>query len=142
MQVSDGSCSPTAPDPTPEPTGEPTQEPTPEPTEEPPPETTGEPSDPPRGENLSIGDGSDGASKASGTSDGNVRDGDLATYWAPEGSTGRISVKWDSATTVSSIVVRGSYAVDNGKHGFTYNRNLGTMAVEGNVAVGNEQRNF
>ncbi|WP_278235947.1 right-handed parallel beta-helix repeat-containing protein [Isoptericola sp. AK164] len=106
MQVSDGSCSPTAPDPTPEPTDEPTQEPTPEPTEDPTPEPTDEPTDPPSGENLSIGAGSDGSSKASGTSYGNVRDGDLATYWSPEGSTGRISVKWDSATTVSSIVVR------------------------------------
>ncbi|KOX19043.1 hypothetical protein ADL05_06060, partial [Nocardiopsis sp. NRRL B-16309] len=53
------------------------------------------------GTNLSIGAGADGSSKASGTSYGNAVDGDMGTYWSPSGSTGRISVKWDSDTTVS-----------------------------------------
>ncbi|MCY7294942.1 pectate lyase family protein [Alteromonas sp. a30] len=57
-------------------------------------------------ENLSIGAGSDGSSKASGTSYGNVRDGDLSTYWSPTSSTGRISIKWGSNTTVGSIVIQ------------------------------------
>jgi hypothetical protein len=56
--------------------------------------------------NLSIGAGADGSSKASGTSYGNVVDGDMSTYWSPNGTTGRISVKWGSATTVSSINIR------------------------------------
>src|SRR5690348_2047590 len=56
--------------------------------------------------NLSIGAGADGSSKASGTSYGNVKDGDTGTYWSPNGSTGYVSVKWGSATTVSSAVIR------------------------------------
>ncbi|MET7835814.1 cellulose-binding protein [Micromonospora sediminicola] len=56
--------------------------------------------------NLSIGAGADGSSKAAGTSYGNVVDGDPGTYWSPVGSTGRISVKWGSATTVASVAVR------------------------------------
>ncbi|MCI4061340.1 cellulose-binding protein [Micromonospora sp. R77] len=56
--------------------------------------------------NLSLGAGADGSSKADGTSYGNVTDGNLNTYWSPSGSTGRISVKWDSATTVGSINIR------------------------------------
>ncbi|SBT38907.1 right-handed parallel beta-helix repeat-containing protein [Micromonospora auratinigra] len=56
--------------------------------------------------NLSLGAGADGSSKASGTSYGNAIDGDMNTYWSPAGSTGRISVKWDSATTVGSINIR------------------------------------
>ncbi|GGU47108.1 carbohydrate-binding protein [Streptomyces lavendofoliae] len=39
-------------------------------------------------------------------------------------------------------VVRRSFAVRNGKHGFTYNRNPGRMTVSGNVAVDNAQRNY
>ncbi|CAM3515320.1 carbohydrate-binding protein [Kibdelosporangium persicum] len=39
-------------------------------------------------------------------------------------------------------VVRRNIAYDNGKHGFTYNRNLGTMTISDNVSIGNEQRNF
>ncbi|SMD27544.1 carbohydrate-binding protein [Kibdelosporangium aridum] len=39
-------------------------------------------------------------------------------------------------------VVRRNVAYDNGKHGFTYNRNLGTMTISDNVSIGNEQRNF
>ncbi|WP_234047041.1 carbohydrate-binding protein [Streptomyces adelaidensis] len=39
-------------------------------------------------------------------------------------------------------VVRRSIAYDNGKHGFTWNSNPGTMAVSGNVSIDNTERNF
>jgi hypothetical protein len=39
-------------------------------------------------------------------------------------------------------VIRRNIAYDNGKHGFTYNRNLGTMTVSGNVGIDNTERNF
>ncbi|MDQ0372536.1 pectate lyase [Cellulomonas humilata] len=55
--------------------------------------------------NLSLGAGADGSSKASGTSYGNVKDGSLSTYWSPSGSTGSISIKWGSATAVSSASI-------------------------------------
>ncbi|MEV0756736.1 pectate lyase [Streptosporangium sp. NPDC050280] len=91
IKVSNGSCSPQ----TPPPSGNPT--PTP----------TVTPSTPPSGgTNLSIGADSDGSSKGGGTSYGNVRDGNLSTYWSPSGSTGDISIKWSSAKTVSRIVIR------------------------------------
>ena len=35
-----------------------------------------------------------------------------------------------------------SIAFDNGKHGLTYNRNLGSMTVNDNLSIGNEERNF
>lgn len=97
LRVSDGNCTPQTPtDPTDPPT-DPTDPPT-DPTDPP-----TDPTDPPSGTNLSIGAGSDGSSKASGTSYGDVRDGDPGTYWSPAGSTGSVSVKWSSATTVSKI---------------------------------------
>ena len=100
LQVSNGSCSPQSPTPGPtEPTPGPT-EPTPGPTEPTPGPTT------PGGTNLSIGAGSDGSSKADGTSYGNVRDGDVSTYWSPAGSTGSVSIKWGSSTAVSSVNIR------------------------------------
>ncbi|KAB8162888.1 right-handed parallel beta-helix repeat-containing protein [Streptomyces sp. 3MP-14] len=39
-------------------------------------------------------------------------------------------------------VLRDNLAVDNGKHGFTYNRNTGSLTVSGNVGVGSAERNF
>lgn len=54
-------------------------------------------------ENLSLGAGSDGSSKGDGTSYGSVRDGNLSTFWSPNGNTGRISIKFSSATSVSSV---------------------------------------
>ncbi|MFJ8666544.1 CBM35 domain-containing protein [Streptomyces sp. NPDC093600] len=39
-------------------------------------------------------------------------------------------------------VIRRSIAYRNGKHGFTYNRNPGTMSVSDNISVDNAQRNF
>ncbi|MFC9390386.1 pectate lyase family protein [Streptomyces venezuelae] len=102
LQVSNGSCSPQTPTPTP--TGTPTTPAPTTPTPSPTPSTPGPTQ--PGGTNLSIGAGSDGSSKADGTSYGNVRDGDLGTHWSPAGSTGSVSIKWGSATTVSRIVIR------------------------------------
>ncbi|MEU7037440.1 polysaccharide lyase family 1 protein [Streptomyces sp. NPDC046237] len=119
LRVSDGSCSPQTPAPT---TPQPTPT-TPQPTTPAP--TTPAPT-PPAGTNLSIGAGADGSSKADGTSYGNVRDGDLSTFWSPAGATGSVSVKWGSATTVSRIAIReaagsagaiGSWRVVNGDTG-------------------------
>ncbi|MET9435077.1 pectate lyase [Streptomyces sp. NPDC006551] len=103
LLVSDGSCSPQTPTPTsPTPTS-----PTPRPTTPTPGPTTPTPGpSQPGGSNLSIGAGSDGSGKADGTSYGNVRDGDMSTYWSPAGSTGSISIKWGSVTTVSAINIR------------------------------------
>jgi hypothetical protein len=39
-------------------------------------------------------------------------------------------------------VIRRNIAYHNGKHGFTYNRNLGTMAISDNVSIDNTERNF
>ncbi|MFI5834232.1 cellulose-binding protein [Micromonospora sp. NPDC051300] len=39
-------------------------------------------------------------------------------------------------------VVRGNIAYHNGQHGFTYNRNVGSMTVSNNASVGNTERNF
>ncbi len=77
------------------------------------------------GPNLSIGAGADGSSKASGTSYGNVKDGNTSTYWSPASATGYVSVKWGSATTVSSAVIRqasgggsiGAWRLLNGDNG-------------------------
>ncbi|WP_121187969.1 polysaccharide lyase family 1 protein [Nocardiopsis sp. Huas11] len=111
-RVSDGDCEAQTPDPT-----DPTD---PDPTDPDP--TDPDPTDPPGGTNLSIGAGADGSSKASGTSYGNVIDGDMSSYWSPSGSTGRVSVKWGSDATVSAINIReasgaegniGSYRVVN-----------------------------
>ncbi|MEU4215186.1 pectate lyase [Actinoplanes sp. NPDC026623] len=56
-------------------------------------------------DNLSLAGGADGSSKASGTSYGNVKDANTGTYWSPNAATGYVSVKWGSATTVSSAVI-------------------------------------
>lgn len=97
LKVSDGNCAATTP------TATATSTPTPTATATPP--ATASPT-PPTGNNLSLGADADGSSKAAGTSYGNVRDGDTATYWSPSGSTGSISVKWGSATTLSRITIR------------------------------------
>ncbi|OPG11267.1 RICIN domain-containing protein [Microbispora sp. GKU 823] len=39
-------------------------------------------------------------------------------------------------------IIRRNIAYHNGKHGFTYNRNLGTMSISDNVGIDNTQRNF
>ncbi|MEV4173107.1 pectate lyase [Nonomuraea sp. NPDC049709] len=126
LQVSNGNCSPQTPTATPTPTG-PTPTVTPTPTISP----------TPGGNNLSIGAGSDGSSKADGTSYGNVRDGNLSTYWSPAGSTGDISIKWSSAQTVSRIVIReasgaaaiGSWQVLNGTNGAVLKSGSGAGSI-------------
>lgn len=123
MRVSNGSCSPQTPTPTVTPTPTPTPTPTITPS--------------PGGTNLSIGAGSDGSSKADGTSYGNVRDGNLSTYWSPAGSTGDISIKWSSARTVARVVIRevsgsagiGSWQVVNGGTGAVLKSGSGAGAI-------------
>lgn len=39
-------------------------------------------------------------------------------------------------------MVRRSIAYRNGKHGFTYNSNPGTMTISDNVSIDNAERNF
>ncbi|SHM06047.1 pectate lyase family protein [Actinacidiphila paucisporea] len=130
LRVSDGNCS----------TQSPTQSPTQTPTTKPPttPPTTPPTSAPPGGTNLSLGAGADGSSKASGTSYGNAIDGNLGTYWSPSGTTGSVSVKWGSATTVSSVVIReasgavgriGSWQVVNGDTGAVLTSGSGAGAI-------------
>lgn len=60
-------------------------------------------------DNLSLAGGSDGSSKASGSSFGKVRDGDLSSFWAPRSSTNeRISVKWrgGGGATFNTAIIR------------------------------------
>jgi hypothetical protein len=38
--------------------------------------------------------------------------------------------------------VRRSIAYENGKHGFTFNSNPGSMTISNNLSIGNEERNF
>jgi len=124
LKVSDGSCTPTTPTPTPT-TPAPT---TPAPT---PTATT------PTGTNLSVGAGADGSSKASGTSYGNVLDGSMSTYWSPSSATGKVSVKWASATTVSMINIReASGAVGNIGAWRVLNGDTGAVLKSGSGAGG------
>jgi hypothetical protein len=39
-------------------------------------------------------------------------------------------------------VVRRSIAIHNGKHGFTWNSNSGTMSISNNISIDNTERNF
>ncbi|MFI9586764.1 carbohydrate-binding protein [Streptomyces sp. NPDC052236] len=39
-------------------------------------------------------------------------------------------------------VIRRNIAYGNGKHGFTYNRNLGTMSISDNISIDNSERNY
>jgi hypothetical protein len=60
------------------------------------------------GPNLSLGAGSDGSTKAGGTRFRDVRDGNRATFWSPEGPTGEISIKSDTPVTLSRVIIRGA----------------------------------
>jgi pectate lyase len=109
IKTSTGGCNaPTSPTtapttaPTTPPTTGPTTGPTTPPTTGP---TTGPTTAPPSGTNLSLTAGADGSSKASGSSYGNVKDGNASTFWSPNGATGYVSVKWSAATSVSRVVV-------------------------------------
>ncbi|WP_229074613.1 polysaccharide lyase family 1 protein [Actinoplanes sp. DH11] len=132
IRTSNGSCSTSNPPSSPPPSSPAPSSPAP---------SSPAPSSPapsqPSGTNLSIGAGADGSSKASGTSYGNVRDGNLTTYWSPNGTTGDISIKWGSATTVSRINIRpatgggtiGAYQVLNGSNGAVLASGSGTGVI-------------
>ncbi|BBH67713.1 pectate lyase [Actinoplanes sp. OR16] len=134
IKTSTGTCSTTSQPSTPPSSSSPTPS---NPTSPSPSTTTTTP--PPSGTNLSLasGAGADGSSKASGTSYGNVRDGNIATYWSPSSTTGDISIKWGSATTVSRINVRlasgsgtvSSYQVLNGTTGAVLTSGSGSGVI-------------
>ncbi len=132
-QVSDGSCTPQEPEPTPDPTDPPTDEPTDPPTDPTDPPT--DPTDPPSGTNLSVGAGADGSSKASGTSFGNVIDGNLSTFWSPSGTTGRVSVKWATPQAVSQVNVVEAAGSEGTITGFrVVNHDTGAVLATGSRA--------
>jgi pectate lyase len=135
LQVSNGNCAPTTPTTPANPTPGPTT-PTPGPTTPTPGPTTPTPGPTqPGGTNLSIGAGADGSSKASGTSYGNVKDGDMSTYWSPAGATGSISIKWGSATAVTRINIReASGAVGNIGSWRVLNADTGAVLTSGSRA--------
>jgi pectate lyase len=99
---SNGSCTPTTPSAQPSSP----RPPSPSASSSPRPPSPSTSTQPPSGPNLSIGADSDGSSKADGTSYGNVRDGNMTTYWSPTGTTGDISIKWSTARTISRIIIR------------------------------------
>ncbi|RIV41219.1 pectate lyase family protein [Micromonospora radicis] len=120
IRTSNGSCA--TQNPTSGPTPGPTGNPTPTPSQ-------------PSGTNLSIGAGSDGSSKASGTSYGDVRDGNMSTAWSPSGATGQISIKWDTATRVSRINIReASGSVGNVRAWRVLNHDTGAVLATGSSA--------
>ena len=61
-------------------------------------------------ENLAItgpGAGTDGSSKAGSSSYGFVKDGNLATFWQPAGTSNeRVSVKWSRAIAFNQVMLR------------------------------------
>ncbi|WP_433528830.1 pectate lyase family protein [Micromonospora sp. CA-263727] len=123
IRFSNGSCASTAPTPT-------STSPTPAPTTPTPGPTTS-----PGGTNLSLGADSDGSSKASGTSYGDVRDGNMNTAWSPSGTTGQISIKWGSATTVSRINIReAAGSVGNIRSWRVLNHDTGAVLGSGSTA--------
>ncbi|GAA2271457.1 polysaccharide lyase family 1 protein [Glycomyces scopariae] len=122
LKTSNGSCSIQTPT---NPPTDPT-DPTDPPTTTPPPTT---------GTNLSLGAGADGTSKGGGTSYGNVIDGSTSTYWSPSGTTGRISVKWGSAQTIDTVVIReASDAVGNIDGWQLVNNSTGAVLASGTGA--------
>ncbi|QOC91419.1 pectate lyase family protein [Micromonospora craniellae] len=129
IRTSNGNCTPTNPTPGPtNPTPGPTN-PTPGPTNPTPGPTN------PGGTNLSIGAGSDGSSKASGTSYGDVRDGNMSTAWSPSGTTGSISIKWDAAKRISRVNIReASGAVGNVRGWRLLNHDNGAVLASGTTA--------
>jgi pectate lyase len=91
---------------------------------------------PPAGPNLSLAANADadGDSKADGTRFGDVRDGDLGTFWSPTASTGEISVKFTGATTLARINIR--EATGGGRIGSwrVRNHDTGTVLATGSGA--------
>ncbi|MFE9623989.1 carbohydrate-binding protein [Streptomyces sp. NPDC006527] len=58
------------------------------------------------------------------------------------GSGDRNGYKLGGEDIAVNHVVRRSIAYDNGKHGFTWNSNPGTMTVSNNLSIDNTERNF
>jgi pectate disaccharide-lyase len=58
------------------------------------------------------------------------------------GSGDRNGYKLGGEDIAVNHTVRRNIAFENGKHGFTYNRNLGSMQILNNLSIGNEERNF
>ncbi|MDI1462634.1 pectate lyase [Catellatospora sp. KI3] len=130
LQVSNGSCVPTSP------TAGPSSSPSPRPSASTSPTSSPSPTpSQPSGTNLSLSGDSDGSSKASGTSYGNVRDGSMTTYWSPAGTTGSISIKWSTATRVAKINIReASGAVGLIGNWRVINADTGAVLATGNRA--------
>ncbi|TCB98512.1 pectate lyase [Micromonospora zingiberis] len=127
IRRSNGNCTPTNP----------TSSPTPGPTSTTPPPTSNPTPTPsqPSGTNLSLGADSDGSSKASGTSYGDVRDGNMSTAWSPSGATGQISIKWGTATRVAKINIReASGSVGNVRSWRVINHDTGAVLATGSTA--------
>ena len=62
---------------------------------------------------------------------------------APQNANGdRNGFKLGGDDIAVNHVVRRSIAFHNGKHGFTYNSNPGTMAISNNLSIDNAERNF
>jgi len=122
LSVSDGSCTTTTPDPVdPDPVD-------PDPVDP-------DPVDPnPSTGNLSLNAGSDGSSKASGSSYGNVRDGDTSSYWSPSGSTGTISIKNLNAEINTVNIVETSGAAGNITAWSLVNHDTGNTLATGSSA--------
>jgi hypothetical protein len=127
---------PTAGDPQPGGGGVPPQ--TTAPTKTTPPAPTNRPTtSQPRGPNLSLNADSDGSSKATDTSFGDVQDGNLSTFWSPKGTTGEISIKWTAAVTLARINIReasgggtiGSWRVTNYDTGATLAAGTGAGVI-------------
>lgn len=70
------------------------------------------------GDNLALIAGSDGSSKGYG-SYGDVRDGDMSSYWSPSGSTGRISLKWSESQTIGMVVIKEASGFEGNITGWT-----------------------
>jgi hypothetical protein len=90
----------------------------------------------PAGPNLSLGAvaGADGSSKAGGTRFGDVRDGDLGTFWSPDGTTGEISVKWSTPVTLTMINIREAAGGGTIRSWRVTNHDTGTVLATGSGA--------
>ena len=87
----------------------------------------------PSGVNLSLSADADGSSKASGTSYSNVKDGDTSTYWSPNGSTGRVSIKGLDTTINAVRIVERSGAEGRVTSWRLVNNDTGSIITSGNT---------
>ena len=81
---------------------------------------------------LSVSAGSDGSGKGHG-SYGDVRDGDLSSYWSPNGDSGRISLKWDGEATLNAVIIREAAGYEGNIQAWTISdHKTGEVLAEGN----------